>query len=81
LKSSSAAGGIDFYIILVLDVACTQLAVFFDLFSSSFLNINTQQQELAAIWNMGFDADIVQRALLQADGNEGRAVELIVTDR
>jgi hypothetical protein len=30
---------------------------------------------------MGFDADIVQRALLQARGNEERAVNLIVTDR
>jgi hypothetical protein len=30
---------------------------------------------------MGFDADIVQRALLQSDGNEERAVNLIVTDR
>jgi hypothetical protein len=30
---------------------------------------------------MGFDADIVQRALVQADGNEERAVNLIVSDR
>ncbi len=45
------------------------------------LHLNVQQEELAAIWSMGFDVDIVQRALVQADGSESRAVELIVTDR
>ena len=39
------------------------------------------EQELAAIWNMGFEADVVQRALAQADGNEERAVHLILSDR
>ena len=30
---------------------------------------------------MGFEADVVQRALLQAGGNEERAVNLIISDR
>ena len=43
--------------------------------------LSRRQQELSAIWSMGFDADVVQRALVQTDGNEERAVNLIITDR
>lgn len=34
-------------------------------------------QELSAIWSMGFDPDMVRRALILADGNEERAVNLM----
>jgi hypothetical protein len=44
-------------------------------------NLIARQDQLSAIWSMGFDADIVQRALVQADGNEERAVNLIISDR
>jgi hypothetical protein len=39
------------------------------------------QEELSAIWSMGFEADVVRRALIQAGGSEERAVNLIVSDR
>ena len=49
--------------------------------SLSRQGLTVGQQELAAIWSMGFEADVVQRALLQAGGNEERAVNLIISDR
>jgi hypothetical protein len=47
----------------------------------TFKKIIYLQQELSAIWSMGFEADVVRRALIQAGGSEEHAVNLIVSDR